>query len=178
MRVPSVKLTDKTFERNDSKITSKFGWRKDPFTGVESFHQGVDYGTQLQNWLIYGIEEGTVLASNSDATNGHYIWVAYPRINLKIFYCHLDRRFVTKGEKVNGKTMLGMVGTSGRSTNIHLHMGVKHISTDKYFDHETYDYKPLYENIRVGDKVTIEGEFTVGVAPKNILDKTRSHLKL
>jgi murein DD-endopeptidase MepM/ murein hydrolase activator NlpD len=137
-----MNLGERTFKRNDYKVTSPFGPRVHPVTKAKSFHSGLDYGTGLAKWSVYAIEQGKVLASNYDLTNGHYIWVEYPRIDLKIFYCHLDRRFVNKGAIVDDTTIIGLVGRSGRATGIHLHMGVKRISTNAYFNHAEYDYQP------------------------------------
>lgn len=167
-----MKLAERTFKRNDYKVTSKFGNRTHPVTGeVQSFHSGEDYGTQLQNWNVYAIEDGKVLASNSDATNGNYIWVSYPRLGKKAFYCHLHERFVSKGDTVNNDTVIGLVGNTGRSTAIHLHFGWKDLKTDKYEDPNKYNYipldivvevkpievvKPQVTELKVGDKIWIK----------------------
>lgn len=144
-----MKLAHRTFEREDYKVTSKYGKRVHPVTGVVTTHLGEDYGTNLQNWTIYALENGIVTASNSDATNGNYIWVEYPIEELKIFYCHLLERKVKKDDKVTHATILGLVGMSGRATGIHLHMGVQKKVNGKwtYFDHGNYDYpKKQQEN--------------------------------
>jgi murein DD-endopeptidase MepM/ murein hydrolase activator NlpD len=170
-----MKLAERTFKRNDYRITSPFGNRIHPVTKVRSFHYGVDYGTRLEKWDIYPIELGKVLASNQDASNGHYVWIEYPRLNLKAFYCHLDVRYVRKGQIVDENTVVGKVGTTGTSTGIHLHMGVKHISTNTYFDHEIYEYEPIVEE--VAEEVEEEVETPLQKTYKRILDLTRSHLK-
>ena len=163
-----MKLAERTFHRNDYKVTSPYGTRIHPTTKIKSFHYGEDYGTHLENWDIFALENGKVIASNQDATNGNYIWVEYQRLDLKIFYCHLALRNVVKGQSVNENTVLGKVGKSGRASGIHLHMGVKRISTNKYFDHANYDYQELIKvaddlkeldksQIKVGDKVKVIG---------------------
>lgn len=139
-----MNLATRTFRREDWKTTSPFGSRIHPVTKAKSFHYGIDYGTHLENWNIYALENGKVIASNQDSTNGNYIWVEYPRLKLKIFYCHLAVRNVIKGQSVDENTILGKVGKSGRASGIHLHMGVK--LNGKYFDHAFYDYQELVKN--------------------------------
>jgi murein DD-endopeptidase MepM/ murein hydrolase activator NlpD len=180
-----MKLAERTFKRNDYRITSPFGNRIHPTTKETSFHRGVDYGTRLENWEIYPIEHGVVLASNYDPTNGHYLWIEYKRLNMKVFYCHLQKRFVVKGDTVDNDDMVGLVGTTGRSTGIHLHMGVKWIDTNTYFDHEMYDYegeppvKPIedYQKAPEVETPIEEKETPLQRTYKRILDLTRSHMK-
>ncbi len=136
---------DEFFQRTDSYITSPFGGRTHPVTGEYSFHRGNDYGTHLENWPIYALEEGYIKASNSDDTNGNYIWVVFPRINRRFFLGHLDSRTVAKDELVEKGTLLGYVGSTGRSTAIHLHLGMKILDTDVYADQELEEYFPLEE---------------------------------
>jgi murein DD-endopeptidase MepM/ murein hydrolase activator NlpD len=151
-----MKLAERTFKRSDYKVTSPYGWRVHPTTKKQSFHYGEDYGTHLEHWDIFALEQGKVIASNQDATNGHYIWVEYPRLKLKIFYCHLAYRNVFKGESVNENTVIAKVGKSGRASGIHLHMGVK--LNGKYFDHSQYDYRELVKvasDLKLIDQVTL-----------------------
>lgn len=143
-----MKIATRITKRNDWKITSKYGYRIHPTTKLPSFHSGIDFSTKLENWNIYGLEEGIVTASSYDDRNGNYIWIEYPKSDLKLFHCHLLNRQVKKGDVVNENTIIGQVGKTGGLINgvqyklgIHLHLGVKRISTDKYFDFENYEYE-------------------------------------
>lgn len=147
-----MKIATKIFKRDDWKITSGYGVRIHPTTHLPSFHSGIDFGTKLQNWEIYGLEEGKVVASGINETDGNYIWIEYPRVDLKLFHGHLLHRNVFKGDKVNENTIIGQVGKSGRSTNVHLHLGVRHISDNKYFNFENYEYIPKGEVSGIWDK--------------------------
>lgn len=146
-----MNLATRTFRREDWKTTSPFGSRIHPKTKALSFHSGIDYGTKAEHWNIFALEKGKVVASNYDDRNGNYIWVEYPRLKLKIFYCHLQARSVSKGQLVDENTILGQVGDTGGLINgiqyklgVHLHMGVK--LNGKYFDHAFYDYQELVKN--------------------------------
>lgn len=136
-----MKIATRILKSDKWKITSKYGYRIHPTTKLPSFHSGIDFGTQLEHWNVYGLEEGKVIASGINETDGNYIWIEYPRIDLKLFHGHLLNRQVNKGDIVNENTVIGQVGSTGRSTNIHLHLGVKHISYNKYFDFENYEYQ-------------------------------------
>lgn len=171
-----MKLADRIFKRNDWKMTSPFGNRKHPVTGKKSMHNGTDYGTNVQNWNQYALEDGIVISAgvdNSPSGQGAlFAWVQYPRLNIKLLHYHLDQVFVKKGQKVDENTVIGTTGTTGQSTGIHLHLGIKKIDDNKYFDPHSYDYIPPVEVVKpapvekpqetgafkVGDKVKITGQ--------------------
>lgn len=144
-----MKLAERTFRRNDYRLTSPYGMRTHPVTGQKSMHWGVDYGTQRQKWKQFALENGTVLSAgvdNSPAGAGAiFAWVSYPRLGIKCLYYHLDVVYVRRGQSVNENTVIGLTGTTGRSTGIHLHLGTKRLSDDKYFDPETFDWQPQTE---------------------------------
>jgi len=167
-----MKLANRIFNREDWRVTSKFGNRIHPVTKVKSFHSGTDYGTQGQKWEQHALEQGVVLSSGIDS-GGYgalFAWVSYPRLGIKCLHYHLDKVFVKRGQNVTHDTVIGTTGTSGRSTGIHLHLGIKHLSDDKYFDSETYDYIPLIVDdkidepnmveLKVGDKIWIKSTAT------------------
>ena len=73
-----MKLATKIFRRNDWYVTSPYGWRNCPFHGREH-HNGTDYGTHVQKWPLYAIEDGYVqLVTKSNSGYGNRIWVRYP----------------------------------------------------------------------------------------------------
>lgn len=160
-----MKLAERVFRRKDYYITSPFGYRTDPITGVTTFHYGVDYGTNVQKWAQYALEDGVVTAVGNDSTSGNYIWVRYYRLGYALFHAHLDSVAVSKGQNVNSETILGYTGTTGRSTGIHLHLGLQGIGSSVWENVEKYDYQEEIkpepspepvptEGINVGDKVT------------------------
>lgn len=136
-----MKLANKIFKRADWYVTSSFGKRKHPITGQLSFHQGTDYGTDVEKWGQYAIEDGYVYKVTRSASGyGNSIWVRYPRINRSLFHAHLDSIKVKEGQNVSEGTLLGYTGTSGSSTGIHLHLGMTEIGKDKWLDPHAYNY--------------------------------------
>lgn len=170
-----MKLATKIFKRSDWYVTSPFGWRIHPITKKKSFHNGCDYGTNVQKWPQYAIEEGyvnEVVISKSKTGYGTYIWVRYPRINRSLLHAHLDKVVVKKGDKVKEGTLLGYTGKTGYATGIHLHLGMTEIGKHTWLDPDTYDYQPAPEpepeptptpaptpsdKFNIGDKVVING---------------------
>lgn len=125
---------------------SLYGWRKHPITGLDQFHQGTDYATQKRNLPLFGVEKGYIQDVGFNNTVGNYVNVAYPRIDLIAIHRHLDRKDIFKNQKVEKGTLLGITGNTGGSTGIHLHLGLKRISTGEYIDPEKFDYQEHYIN--------------------------------
>ena len=150
-----MKLAERIFKRNDYYITSPFGNRIDPINGNRSFHSGCDYGTHNEKWAQYGVEDGVVLSCGIDYKydNAKYVWVKYPRLNIKLLYYHLDSISVVSGQNVDNNTIIGYTGKTGRATGIHLHLGMKYLGNDNYVNPEKYDYK---ENINYTGVITYQ----------------------
>lgn len=135
------KLANKIFKRKDWYVTSPFGYRKDPFgSGATTFHNGTDYGTNVQKWEQYAIEDGYVRSAGTDSSGGKYVYVCYPRIGKELLHYHLDSITVTSGQSVKEGTLLGKTGTTGNSTGIHLHLGLRNIGGTTWEDAHAYEY--------------------------------------
>jgi LysM repeat protein len=104
------------------RLTSPFGWRSDPFTGVRSFHTGIDMacpeGTQ-----IYASMGGKVLTAGWSNIFGNYVIITHPN-GYQTLYGHMSKVFAKKGQIINQGTPIGLVGTTGYSTGPHLHFTV------------------------------------------------------
>ena len=152
-----MKLAERIFRRGDYYITSPFGPRKDPITGVNKQHNGCDYGTNLENWEQYALEKGEVIAIKTGAkdkdTNGgygNYVKVKYPRIGIQLLHAHLKEVKVKVGQIVDEKTVLGLTGTTGYSTGIHLHLGLQKIGNTTWLNPEEYEYKEELSKMKFG----------------------------
>ncbi len=104
-------------------ITSRFGYRTDPFTGETKYHNGTDIaaagGTE-----ILAAAGGTVTVANAlDSWGGGYGF--YVKIDhgggLETLYAHCSSICVTVGERVQAGQVIGYVGSTGRATGDHLH---------------------------------------------------------
>lgn len=105
----------------DGTITSPFGVRTDPINGKSAFHNGLDIGapigTPIKAWF-----NGTVEEATSSDVNGNYIVIKQG--DLATFYAHLDTIDITLGQTIKQGDIIGTVGTTGRSTGPHLHLGL------------------------------------------------------
>lgn len=106
----------------DPKITSDFGWRKNPFTDQAEFHSGIDVigpkGTQ-----IIAPADGVVITIGHDRWLGRYLVLQHTK-GIKTIYGHFDTIHVKKGEAVKRGHPLGTMGNTGMSTSRHLHYTV------------------------------------------------------
>ena len=103
-------------------VSSEFGMRVHPITGVLQLHNGID--------LVNGNPNTPILASNSgkvvQASGEYYDWygnyvVIQHSDGLYTGYAHLSRIDVTAGQTVTAGQQLGLMGTTGPSTGEHLH---------------------------------------------------------
>lgn len=135
------KITNIIFNGKSHYITSPYGKRNVLNTAAGStnpFHYGTDYGTNGKKIAQYAIEKGSVISCGKASDGAKYVWVKYPRINKKMLHYHLDSVKVKAGQTVSRGTLLGYTGKTGKATGVHLHLGVKDLTTDKYEDPEKF----------------------------------------
>ena len=110
-----------TFPLKSIKITSPYGYRRDPFTGKLSWHNGLDL--RAKNEPAYAMMDGIVEKVGYDNRSGYYVILKHG--NYRVSYCHLSSIVVGRGENVYSGTIIGVTGSSGRSTGEHLHLTCK-----------------------------------------------------
>lgn len=141
-----MKLATRIFERkrgtgaNEYYMTSAFGYRKDPKTGVITYHNGCDYGTHGKKWAQHALEDGIVEAAYKDSNGAKVVRIRYDRLGYRCTHGHLDTIKVKVGDKVNHKTIIGNTGKSGYATGVHLHLGVQKIGSSTWINPESIDY--------------------------------------
>lgn len=102
--------------------SSYYGWRASPFTGVRSFHSGIDMAT-YQGAPIYAALAGTVISAKYDNVYGNCVQVRH-HSGYVTLYAHMSQILVKQGQYVTTETVLGKVGSTGMSTGPHLHFTV------------------------------------------------------
>ena len=103
------------------RITSPYGYRKDPFTGKRKFHGGIDLHARGEQ--VLAMMEGVVVKVGQDKTSGKYVTLRHG--NYTVRYCHLSRVLTAKGTVVRPRDAVGITGSTGRSTGEHLHITCK-----------------------------------------------------
>ena len=104
------------------RLTSYFGFRNNPFTGVRQFHNGVDLANRAGT-NIYASLGGTVKSVAVHPTWGRYIIVSHID-GFQTWYAHLSSASVKAGQYVSQGQKLGEMGTTGYSTGNHLHFSI------------------------------------------------------
>ena len=112
------------------RLVSPFGHRTDPITGERgAWHGGIDLvGDDI---LILSVSSGTVAASQivTDPNNLTSEWGNYVAVlnddGTICYYCHLSQRHVFYGQRVVPGEVIGVEGSTGRSTGSHLHFEVR-----------------------------------------------------
>lgn len=106
-------------------VTSKYGYRHDPFTGKWTGHNGVDLAAP-KNTPIVATRSGVVTFTGyQEGGAGNYIWINHGD-GFKSIYMHMTRYIVEQGQYVEAGEIIGYVGSTGRSTGNHLHFGLKY----------------------------------------------------
>lgn len=103
-------------------ITSTFGMRRDPFTGLLSFHNGVDIANSIGT-PVDAAMDGRVIVIGTDRTYGRYILVDNGG-GYRTLYAHLSAWTVRRGMRVRSGQEIGRIGDTGLSTGPHLHFSI------------------------------------------------------
>ena len=135
-------------------VSSYYGYRKNPVTGNEEFHRGVDIAVPTGT-TVYAAHDGMVTAAAYDSHYGNYVVIEIDGYTTK--YAHMDTLSVSAGQTVEKGTVIGTTGNTGSSTGSHLHI-------ECLYDGEYYN--PLFY-FDVGEG-TLYGE-TPGGLPGNAI---------
>lgn len=106
------------------RITSEYGWRIHPIYKVRKMHVGMDLSGGSRT--LYAVGNGKVATTYYDSGGGRTV-VIHHRINGRNYtstYMHLSSIKVKKGQIVSKDTVIGIMGTTGNSTGIHLHLSI------------------------------------------------------
>jgi murein DD-endopeptidase MepM/ murein hydrolase activator NlpD len=100
-----------------------FGPRRDPIIGRPAFHSGIDFRAP-PGAPIKSAGAGTVVSAGWNGGYGRMVEVDHGN-GITTRYAHMSRISVSRGDKVETGTVLGRVGSTGRSTGPHLHFEVR-----------------------------------------------------
>jgi len=104
-------------------ISSGFGWRESPFTGLREFHRGLDISA-MRGTPIIAPADGIVISASKRYHIGKFIEIKH-NDKYSTLYGHLLQHKVEKGQKVKRGDIIGLMGTTGMSTGYHLHYEVR-----------------------------------------------------
>jgi murein DD-endopeptidase MepM/ murein hydrolase activator NlpD len=104
-------------------ITSPFGWRIHPISGLRRFHEGIDIAASMGT-TIGAAEAGRVIYAGWYGGYGNYISIDHGG-GVSTGYGHCSRIYVSVGQDVARGQAIGAVGSTGNSTGPHLHFEVR-----------------------------------------------------
>lgn len=107
----------------DAEERSGFGHRIDPFNGSAAFHSGIDIAGQNSS-PIRSTADGTVVAAGREGSYGNMIDIDHG-FRVVTRYGHLSEIKVHIGDKVKKGDIIGVQGSTGRSTGSHLHYEIR-----------------------------------------------------
>jgi len=110
-------------KKNDFKyISSKYGWRINPWTAKWQFHHGIDIVSHNEDALIHSTQSGRVSKVNRDVNQALGLWIEIEHPNgYKSRYGHLSKIYVDQGASVILGQAIGRIGNTGKVTGKHLH---------------------------------------------------------
>lgn len=101
------------------RITSKFGYRRDPFNGKRAFHSGLDLRAAFKQ-PVFATANGIVVYAGWAGGYGKMVKIKH-KYGFTTLYGHLYYIKVRAGQKVKAGQIIGYAGSTGRSTGVHLH---------------------------------------------------------
>lgn len=143
-------------------VNSKYGNRKDPFSGKLTLHGGLDLAARNED--VMAMFDGEVLSVGNDGRSGNYIIIRHGKYTIS--YCHLSRVTSAVGKKVYAGEVVGITGNTGRSSGPHLHI------TAKESGHRVnpYDILLYIRDVRKEAYRALGGTLDITMSPTDFID--------
>jgi murein DD-endopeptidase MepM/ murein hydrolase activator NlpD len=115
--IPSGRPVDKL------SLTSNFGVRSDPFNGTARMHKGIDIPGPVGT-PIYATADGVVARAGWASGYGNLVEISHGN-GMQTRYGHMSKLIVEPNTRVRRGQIIGLMGSTGRSTGSHLHYEVR-----------------------------------------------------
>ena len=106
------------------RVTSNYGTRTDPFTGEQKKHRGIDFAGKIGTELM-APAPGRVISAGERVGYGTTVEIDHG-LGFTTLYAHLSQINVARGDWVRPGTVIGLAGSTGRSTGPHLHYEIRY----------------------------------------------------
>lgn len=121
------------------KVTSIQGYR-DLF-GKKEYHDGIDI-VGITDKTVYAINDGIVTVLNEPNGFGNYCRIKTADNQYNFYYAHMSEIVVKTGQKIKKGDVLGVMGSTGKSTGEHTHICIRNVRTGKDIDIHRYTQIP------------------------------------
>jgi murein DD-endopeptidase MepM/ murein hydrolase activator NlpD len=130
--IPGAKISDYDYKKAtgtlflypaSGRLSSPFGYRTDPFTGIRRMHYGVDLANHTGTTVKATMSGTVIVIGDQPLGYGNYIVIRHAR-GFQSLYGHLNKISVRNGQRINQGQKIGEMGNSGRSTGPHLHFAL------------------------------------------------------
>ena len=108
---------------NVSYNASGFGWRADPFSGRNAFHEGIDFPAPVGTPIV-AAAGGVVIAAEYHSQYGNMLEIDHGN-DIVTRYAHASQLLAKVGDIVRRGQLVAKIGSTGRSTGAHLHFEVR-----------------------------------------------------
>ncbi len=115
-------------------VTSRYGYRSDPFTGRATFHGGIDFAGP-EGTHVFAVAPGIVTFAGNKSGYGNVVEISHGD-GMSTRYAHASRLAVKAGDLVAKDQLVAYMGSTGRSTGSHLHYEV--LRNNVHVDPATY----------------------------------------
>ncbi|MCQ2334438.1 MAG: peptidoglycan DD-metalloendopeptidase family protein [Paludibacteraceae bacterium] len=121
-RMKNIPAIQPVLNKDLTRVASGYGWRIDPVYHTRRFHEGMDF-TAPTGTDVYATGNGKVVFAGWKQGYGNCIEIEHG-FDYMTRYAHLHKVLVLKGKTVHRGDVIGLVGSTGKSTGPHLHYEV------------------------------------------------------
>ncbi len=104
-------------------VSSRYGFRTHPITGLQSFHQGLDIAAPFGTAVV-SAADGVIRSVTRDRLLGLMVTIDH-RQGYTTRYAHLQESLIEAGAAVSSGAVIGRVGSTGLSSGPHLHFEIR-----------------------------------------------------
>ena len=117
-----IDYTPSILPTHSFRFTSNYGYRTHPITKRRHFHGAVDLGG-YRGQDIFATADGVVKSAGRQGPLGNCIKIEH-KYGYETLYAHLDKIQVKAGDKIKKNDRIGLMGSTGTTTGVHLHYSV------------------------------------------------------